>query len=247
MNTNLETIARLIDAKPADVLEAEEFAQEAEAELAKVAAQTAPDLTAATAATMGRIRKAAAAYATTHEVEVETARAFVTIAQDRIETAWRNSVGGLAEGFASEFDATASALTAEDSRLGNPDPDLVAAQSWNTTFARLHELTQRLDTLATVRDAYANMSAPLHAVSTVYEPLSRICQMPDAPTATHITNRCGRMRRGVSFWLTLSRFPGITVKWQTRAQQEAQPAVAHLARHAAALAQQHAQRERASA
>ena len=171
----------------------------------------------------------------------------MAIAQERVEGAWRDAVDGLVEGFAKDFDETAAALTAESTRLGNPDADLVASQSHNQTFGKLHDLSQKLDALGTVRDAYANRSGPLNAVSSVYEPLSRIAELPDAPSATLITNRCGRNRRGVSFWLTLTRFPGITVKWQTREQQQAQPAVAHIARHTEALARRAADVDRAAA
>jgi hypothetical protein len=247
MNSDLETIARLTDPKPDDVCQAELFAEAAEKELAKVVAQQPPDRTGATEATIARFRKAAVDYSTRHDAEVAIAREDVTDANSRVETAWRNSVQSLAEGFASEFDRTAASLAAEDSGLGSPDADLVAEQPWNTAFAKLHEMAQRLDTLTMIRDAYANMTGPLDAVSTVYEPLSRICELPDANSATSITNRCGRVRSGVRFWLTLTRFPGVTVKWQTREQQQAQPAPAHFARHAAALAEQHAQRERAAA
>jgi hypothetical protein len=247
MNMDLQTIANHTEPKPTEVLAAETYAETAEELLQQVKAKTPPDITTATEDNLPRIHKAAVAYTLEHAIALELARAAVDNAAERIESAWRNSVHGLTEGFATDFDAAAAALIAEDSRLGNPDPDLVAGQPWNTTYAKLNELTQKLDTLATIRDAYANMSAPINAVSTVYEPLSRICHLPDANTATTITNRCGRTRRGASFWLNLTRFPGVTVKWQTSEQQQTQPAVAHLARHAAALAEQHAQRERAAA
>ena len=247
MNPDLETIARHLDTKPATVQEAEEFAATADADLAQVAAKIAPDLTEVTATNLTKIRRAAVTYATTHQADLETARAIVTIAQERVEAAWRASVEGLVEAFAKDFDETAAALIDESTRLGDPDPDLVASQSHNQTFGKLHDLSQKLDALVTVRDAYANRSGPLNAVSSVYEPLSRIAELPDAPSATLITNRCGRTRRGVSFWLNLTRFPGINVKWQTRTQQQAQPAVAHLTRHTEALATRAAEVDRAAA
>lgn len=247
MNMDLQTIANHTEPTPTAVIAAETYAEAAEELLEQVKAKTPPDISTATVDNLPRIHKAAVAYTVEHAIALEHARAAVVNAADRIESAWRKSVVGLEEGFAHEFDATVEALTAESTKLGDPDPDLVAAQGYNHTYATLQGLASRLDQLATVRDAYANTAGPLEAVSTVYEPLSRICHLPDAPTATNITNRCGRNRRGVSFWLNLTRFPGVTVKWQTREQQQTQPAVAHLARHAAALAEQHARRERAAA
>jgi hypothetical protein len=236
MNSDLQTIANATDTKPESVQEAEAFATAAADLLATVSARTAPDLTTATPDTLARLHKAAVTYTATHAAELEHAQTLASIAASRIKDAWSVAVHALTEGFAADFDATAQALAAESARLGNPDPEAVADQHWNPDYAELRALSGHLDMLRQVRDAYANLSAQsASVVSHDYEQQSRLLDLPDNATVSHLISRLGRQRSGVRYWLTVTRLEGVTVKWQTRAQQEAQPAPARVSRQHAQL------------
>jgi len=240
LDRNSQTIARAMTEVPASVRAAEANLVAARALATKVADEQPPSMAGVTAKGQTAALAAATDYAVRHPLEVANVNEMVRNAEGEVDNAWSAAVNDPATEaeFAQRFNDAADELRTELTNLGEVDVGtFVKQRDHNPRFAELARICDTLDGLSRARDALANRHGPASSVglfSTEYERLSRTAVFVDGGASIALHGKV-RQHSGPERWIVTAQCPGVTIKWQTRAEQLAQPEPASQARTRTAM------------
>lgn len=211
---------------PAAVTDAEKFATATAEQRATLAAATPPDLDTATAATAQKLVHAYAEHVTMHPARLAAADRLVTIAESRVEAAWKQAAEAARPKMAEAFDRLAAEFgQALDARPGIT-ADNVTAYHLDPTSAEVFALSTRLDALAAMRDEFAGQQIDRNngTYSDTFERLTRHLVVLDRHGATRPPSQLHpqHLTSGASHWITAHHSPRYRIAWQELNQQREQ-------------------------
>jgi hypothetical protein len=215
MNTEtIYRVARTFNLEPHDdVTAAQKLLDAANTLRDKVAAETAPDYSTANTKNLAKLHQAGIDWERRTE-RLKVADNIVTAAQSKLDAAMFNTSHRLAEPLAALFATEAAAFLQALSDLGGhvdvaaAAVDPVKAEALN----RLRAAENNLDQLKDARDAFAFIGGRAKTFSDAFETLSRTL------VVTH--RRAWELTSRHPGWLRALEL-GMTIKWQTAAEQEA--------------------------
>lgn len=243
--SNISAIIAAIPAAkiPALLVEARAF-QAATADLvAAAAAEQPPDLGGATTPkNLAEVYADAVAFEVGHDARVRHANTLAQIAADRTGAAEQITASRLEGWFAEQLNNAVKVLADLVTKQGGVDPAIAKAGGWqfDPELAELREALGGVAKWGRVRTNYTYRfeSQPANVVMSIpYEKHSRTAVLADHATAMVLESaatRYGHLEAG--YWLAALQTPGVTLCWQTTAQQDTQPAPAAITRERAAMA-----------
>ncbi|KJL46243.1 hypothetical protein RS84_02870 [Microbacterium hydrocarbonoxydans] len=230
MDTNLALLTHAVPADriPQKVTDANAFAEYAARMAAQLAERPTIDVTAITTKEALDAALKAAQAIPAHDEQATIARRVAARAEAAIEQAWVESLATEVDPtFAEIFNATAARFTAAAEAAGDLT-DHYLADKYDPAGAPLRQAIDELDTLRGHRDRIASLSgeARTDVYSTKYTQHSRTLWIKDAETWQKYI---GRVANGEPVWIAAHR-AGVAIRWQTLAEQQAQPIPAAVAR-----------------
>jgi hypothetical protein len=228
---------------PETVIEARAFQAAASALLNSVNAEQATDLNSANVKTLAKTHAAAVQFDIAHDAKVKHAEALVKIGDSRLSTAWGPALSNMEPAIAAEFDRLAVEFATELKKFGDADAEAIAADHYNPAYTTVRALADRLTHLKDVRYAYANRSARTTLGAAAFERMSRVLILQSISLAINPPHGMTQHARiDLPYWAAAARHPDIEIKWQTRTQQEAQPAMVPFVKQRAEAAAMQAMR-----
>lgn len=211
--------------------------EEATADLLRSAKAGTPiDLTTATTpANAAKVIEAAVVAELGHDARIRYTEAVARIATERVTAAKVAASNGHIEKFRAAFDAAANELYTYLAKQP-VDPDAADSGGWNydPQHAELRTILTELGRLGAIRDNYAfrfggKIDSP--PVSIPYEELSRVAVFVDNAAAMAWHAKIGGVQRhSPKFYLWAAKITGVTLRWQDRGEQNAQPFPAKIAK-----------------
>lgn len=247
MNTHLKNILNVVPSSKysPEVKEAIEFDNAAKALVEQVGQPIPPvDLESATTKDITKVHAAAVAYERDEPARAIAAKHAATlakIADERLDEVWRGQYAQYEPLFAKQFDDGVAELKKYVDQLtaAGIDPHAVIAKHWTAECKQLGHLLGVLGGLQSVRTSYRYADGePPRALSDQYEESSRLAYFESHNIEMRFRERVNAEH--LDWWLAALNTEGVTLKWQTKAQQEAQPGPAALISDRAALAHESA-------
>lgn len=220
---NIFTAARRYDLPlPKAVTEATATRDAARTLAAKVANETAPDLTGLTAKTLTATYELALAWEL-RDARMRVAQQLVAVAESALDNEMFISAQELYEPLAGLFARAGEDFVRALTDLGgNVDVASVATSPTRAeAYGRLTTATADLDFLRSVRAAYSPRGNRADCGSDLFEEVSRCLVVTD----THKLHRNPLRGSDIEFWSEAVE-RGYRIKWQDRAEQEANAAAA---------------------
>lgn len=232
---------------PKAVTDALAIEAEAEALLARAESGEPADLTALrTPKDVAKVHAAAVTQTIGREVSLDVARKILEVARGMVGDAWFSAVPAIGQVLAARFDAAAAILVAEMTAYGNTRHLAItgAREHWNPSTAALRDALATLNALRKARATIAFLEViEVDKTCTIaFEEDSRTLWFPTS--LTHTTFHSAKAGESADdYYIFAATTPGVRIEWQTKRQQQEQPAPARIAKDRAEMAAQFAARD----